>query len=262
MSQKASLYAVIPASVRYDARLTPNAKLLYGELSALTMTEGYCWATNQYLGDLFKLSKDTAYRLLKQLQDCGHIVMEVERDEKTNEVIRRKIWISGPAGLSVPPPCKNTETSSQKCGDPPCKNAEENNNKLIYTPPISPQGGKPSEKRKRRGKSIPTHKPERFERFWAAYPRDENRMRAVEEWDKLQADDALLDEIARGLQHALASESWRQGIGIPHAFRWLRDKRWTERGVRVTTTPVSIPAAPRAWHTEIIDGEEMIVYDD
>ena len=262
MSQKASLYAVIPASVRYDTRLRPNAKLLYGELSALVMAEGYCWATNAYLAELFSLSAHTVSDLLKQLQDCGHIVMEVERDEKTNEVIRRKIWISGPAGLSVPPPPKNGDTSPENCGDPPPENGKENHNKLIYNPPISPQGGKPSGTRKRRGKTIPTHKPERFERFWAAYPRDENRMRAVEEWDKLQANDELLDEIAQGLKHALASESWRQGIGIPHAFRWLRDKRWTERGVRVTNNPASIPAAPRAYHIEVIDGEETVCYDD
>ena len=39
-----SLYSVIPARVRDDHTLRPNAKLLYGELSALAQAEGYCWA--------------------------------------------------------------------------------------------------------------------------------------------------------------------------------------------------------------------------
>ena len=37
-----SLYSVIPARVRDDHSLRPNAKLLYGELSALAQAEGYC----------------------------------------------------------------------------------------------------------------------------------------------------------------------------------------------------------------------------
>lgn len=36
-----SLYSVIPARVRDDRALRPNAKLLYGELSALAQAEGY-----------------------------------------------------------------------------------------------------------------------------------------------------------------------------------------------------------------------------
>ena len=258
---KASLYSVIPASVRYDTRLRPNAKLLYGELSALTMSEGYCWASNTYLAQLFDLSTKTVEALIKQLRDCGHIVVEVQRDEQTNEVTARKIWISGPPGTSVPPPLKNKGRSPQNQGDPPLEIEGKNIYKLSNIPPIvPPEGDAPKPKRKRRGKSVPDHNPERFERFWAAYPRDENRARAVEEWDKLAADDALMDEIALGLKHALQSEDWRSGIGIPHAFRWLRDRRWTERGKK--SVSVSAPEfRERTYHIEIIDGEEVVVYD-
>lgn len=41
-----SLYSVIPARVRDDHSLRPNAKLLYGELSTLAQSEGYGWASN------------------------------------------------------------------------------------------------------------------------------------------------------------------------------------------------------------------------
>ena len=35
MSEVKSHYAIIPANVRYDKGLPPNAKLLYGEITAL-----------------------------------------------------------------------------------------------------------------------------------------------------------------------------------------------------------------------------------
>ena len=107
-----------------------------------------------------------------------------------------------------------------------------------YSPPTgevapaqSDPGDKPSSKphRSRQKKSVPTHAPERFEQFWQAYPGGESRLKAVEEWDKLAASPELLTEMARALKHQKASRMWQDGVGIPHAFRWLRDRRWTDK---------------------------------
>ena len=51
-------YAIIPAGVRYSA-IKPNAKLLYGEITALANKKGYCFATNKYFAELYSVNKNT-----------------------------------------------------------------------------------------------------------------------------------------------------------------------------------------------------------
>ena len=72
-----SYYAIIPANVRYDNELTPNAKLLYGEITALCNEKGYCWATNNYFAELYGVSKTSISKWIKQLIDKGYIKSQI-----------------------------------------------------------------------------------------------------------------------------------------------------------------------------------------
>lgn len=239
--RKPGYYAVIPASVRYDDGLRPNAKLLYGELSALAVSDGYCWATNAYFARLFSLSAKTVAELIRQLADRGHIRVEVVRDTGTNEVQARKIWIAGPSGRTLDPspeksgegsPENPGEASPEKSGDPPPKNREENNTSLSTPreniPPKAPQRGR----RGREVKREPDWKPERFAGFWDYYPRGENKQAAIRAWDKLRPSDELIDTMAQALKRQAASEGWQAGIGIPYAATWLNQRRWEDEDKR------------------------------
>jgi hypothetical protein len=66
-TQQPSYYAQIPSYVRYDKSLSPMARLLFGEITALANKEGYCWATNNYFADLYDVEPTTVSEWIGQL---------------------------------------------------------------------------------------------------------------------------------------------------------------------------------------------------
>lgn len=90
------------------------------------------------------------------------------------------------------------------------------------------QSGEPPKRKRRATKSAPDYRPDTFARFWAAYPRGEDKQGAIAAWDELKPDDATLQAMSRALVRQKASEEWQRGIGIPYAVRWLRRRRWED----------------------------------
>jgi len=86
-------YAVIPATIRYDKRITPNAKLLYAEITALCNMNGKCFATNEYFANLYGVSKVSISSWIKQLCDYGYISSEIIYKEGTKEILNRYLKI-------------------------------------------------------------------------------------------------------------------------------------------------------------------------
>lgn len=89
-------YAIIPSSVRYDKELSAGAKLLYGEITALSCAEGYCWATNEYFSNLYEVSSRTIARWIKLLEEKGHISTTVEAFRYSDGTVKniRKIYMA------------------------------------------------------------------------------------------------------------------------------------------------------------------------
>lgn len=86
-------YAIIPANVRYDKDLTPNAKLLYGEITALCNERGYCWATNDYFSNLYGVSKTSISKWVNSLVQKGYITSELIYKEGTKQIDNRYLRI-------------------------------------------------------------------------------------------------------------------------------------------------------------------------
>lgn len=96
-------YGILPANVRYNKNLVPNAKILYSELTALCDSTGFCWASNKYFAKLYDVDKITISGWINSLVKEGYIKSEVIR--KKEEGTERKIYIifNQDKGKDLPP---------------------------------------------------------------------------------------------------------------------------------------------------------------
>lgn len=93
MNGKPNYYAIIPANVRYDNTLKDKAKLLYGEIAALSDQYGYCFANNQYFAELYGITKTSVSLLIKDLINKNYISSEIVYKKNTKEIDKRYLRI-------------------------------------------------------------------------------------------------------------------------------------------------------------------------
>jgi len=232
---KPAYYAIIPATVRYDQRLTPNAKLLYGEITALCHQEGYCWAGNQYFADLYEVSKTSISTWIGNLKDAGHITVEMNYKEGSKHILNRYIRILG-EGIQ-----ENLHTPTRKLNDPIQENFVDNNT-VNNTKNITPN-------------NIGD-----FDSFWRFYPRKAGKEAARKAWAKLRPDQHIMQMILDNVKERVEKGEWRKDNQsfILHASTYLNQKRWEDevldQQTQTRTNPESIKSvsvmdklADRSW---------------
>jgi hypothetical protein len=90
--EKPNFYAILPADVRYDNRLSAKEKLLYAEITALSNKEGYCWANNTYFANLYNASNRTIITCINNLVDLGYVDRKLIHKKNSKEVERRLLY--------------------------------------------------------------------------------------------------------------------------------------------------------------------------
>ena len=121
-------YAIIPASVRYDKELTPNAKLLYGEITALCNERGFCWASNQYFAELYGVTKTSITKWVNALVERGYIQRSLTYKDGGGEVEYRCLTILDPTKEKFSTPLtKVNDPTKEKFSTPPKQKLTENN---------------------------------------------------------------------------------------------------------------------------------------
>ena len=266
MNEHRGYYAIIPAIVRYDNHLNGNAKLLYGELTALANEKGYCWATNQYFANLYNVSKRTIISWLKQLEERNYIKMQIFYKPNSKMVDRRHIYILPyPTDTEFYTPSEEnfiTYGKNHQEGDeenfttPSEENFTENNTLINNT--------------KNNTKNIysveqSSTMSELFEKVWKTYPKKTNKKKAKEQFLKKSKSDEGFERFKTGYKAYLKYIKLNDWYHPQELFRWIRDERFndeydlseTTTQARYTNPPVRQEQLPD-WVNEPKQEEEKL----
>ncbi|MEB7468130.1 helix-turn-helix domain-containing protein [Enterococcus faecalis] len=266
MNEHRGYYAIIPAIVRYDNHLNGNAKLLYGELTALANEKGYCWATNQYFANLYKVSKRTIISWLKQLEERNYIKMQIFYKPNSKMVDRRHIYI-------LPYPT-DTEfyTPSEENFITYGKNHQEGDEENFTTPSEENfiENNTLNNNTKNNTKNIYSVKQsstmsELFEKVWKTYPKKTNKKKAKEQFLKKIKSDEDFERFKTGYKDYLKYIKLNDWYHPQELFRWIRDERFndeydlseTTTQARYTNPPVRQEQLPD-WVNEPKQEEEKL----
>lgn len=208
MEEKKSYYAIIPASVRYDKDLTANAKLLYGEITALCNERGYCWCNNSYFANLYEVSNVSISKWIASLVQKGYIASYITYKEGTKEIDKRYLTI-----LNDP--------IKEKFNTPIKENFKENitkeNNTLNNTF---------KKKYKRKDEDYASE----FEQLWSNYPNKQGKERAKASYIKARNSgvsyETILDGLNRYVEHCKIKGKDKQYI--KHGSTWFAQSCWQD----------------------------------
>lgn len=203
MAEHRSYYAIIPANIRYDTRLMPNAKLLYGEITALCNEKGYCWASNDYFADLYNVKKETISRWVSDLEKFGYIRRSIVFKEGTKQIINRYIFL-------------NQEGIDEKINTPIDEKVKDNNTSINNTNNTNVH----SVKKLR----------DDFEKLWKLYPRKKGKEAAFKHYKKAIKSGSSNKEIQEGIlgyKKEIKSNQIKEEY-IKHGSTWFSNRGWED----------------------------------
>lgn len=220
--QGANYYVVIPEEVLHDNRLTPLARLIYGEISALANINGYAWISNKKLADKYKVTKATISAAISKLQEFEYIRSHIIYKENSKEVEKRNIYIN-PIQKKLNTLYKNNLIGYAKKSDEGIqKNLKDNNtsnntmnntnNNIAY-------------------KSAKLELDSRFEALWKLYPRKAgNKQKAKAAYKKAIKSGVTDQIIQQGIENLIAEN--RELKYIPHGQTWFCNERWNDEPIK------------------------------
>ena len=111
---KPSYYGILPAEVRYDKTLSPMARIMFAEITALASSTGECTASSNYFAKLYEVQRSTVCEWISQLVNAGYVLSFVDHNNGNRRTMRI-------------PSLKNQTPLSEKADNPLSEKADNNN---------------------------------------------------------------------------------------------------------------------------------------
>ena len=100
---------------------------------------------------------------------------------------------------------------------------------------------------------------ERFERFWAAYPRKVGKGKAQESFKKIKPSEELTKRMLDAVNAQMKSAQWQEEGGryIPNPATWLNQSRWEDEPGKAFNPGIKSEAAQRYEQRPVEDEDEL-----
>lgn len=201
MKETPNYFAVIPADVRYDENLKDKAKLLYGEIVALSDKNGYCYASNRYFAELYGITTTNVSLLIKNLVENGYLESEIIYKEGTKEILNRYLKI-----------VKGGYLKKFKGGIK--KNLKDNNININNT----------SINKKINKKELEIE----FEEVWKHYPRKIGKDKSLNYYIKARNEGTTKEQILKAVISYAEEVKTTPTKYIKHGSTWFNGKYWND----------------------------------
>lgn len=83
-----SYYTILPACIRLNPNIIPGAKLLWSDISVLSLKNGYCYSTNDFFARIYGVNIRTINIWVRNLKKLELVIITHFKSGNGNKVIR------------------------------------------------------------------------------------------------------------------------------------------------------------------------------
>lgn len=220
----------------------PYATHLYGVMLGIGKRRSKITASWNQLAEASGMNRKTVQKTLDFLESAGFITTanRAANGRKISDVItlhnfRQVVREKGQSGLSVvhvaDQPLVHETDHSGPCGGPMLVHETDHLTDTRYVTtdtekeiPLNPPAADPDNEEE------DVTFEERFNAFWAAYPKKRSKGDARKAFKAAKVDDALLARMVEALKQQRSSPQWTKSGGqfIPYPAGWIRDEAWED----------------------------------
>lgn len=232
-------FALIPAQVL--ATGNGYAIAVYAAIAQHADREGIAFPSLKRLCEITGWSRPTVDKAIAMLVSCGVLVKERRFKDGVNQSnqYRLPLHLRKSANVQIEtslPTSEATlptlETSLPLVGNDVSSGTQPrfHEQEPIEQDSEEQEGITPPSPSKRKRGELTEAQQDRFDRWYAVYPKKRSKLDAVKAWQKIDPDDALVDRMVAKVAEWADSHEWTKDNGqfVPNPATWLNRGQWED----------------------------------